>query len=351
MIILSIMRRFLAPALAALALAACAASPAGPRVPLAEKQRGMSFAAAPPRLGTYGTPQSAESLRKLKELGVNWISITPFAFHRGTPELRWGGSNIWETDESLIAVTKQAHALGMKVLLKPHVWSRNEAASETWTDAQWQTFLDAYERFIVHYATLGRDARVDAFSVGNEQKLSTHLEARWRRIIQRVRQVYKGPLTYGANFDELEKVRFWDALDVIGVSAYFPLVDAKTPTRAQLVAAWQPITARLAAMSRQWRKPIVFTEIGYRSADAPAWRQWEMPRDAPVNLAAQRLAYEAFFEAVWPQPWLGGAYFWKWFSYPNHSGPGSNDFEIENKPAEAVVREHYTRASRSSMRR
>lgn len=335
----------------ALVLTACAAAPRVPSVPLAEKQRGMSFAAANPRRGTYGTPQSEASLRKLQTLGVNWISIMPFAFHRGTPELSFGGERTWENDDSLRAVTKQAHALGMKVLLKPHVWSRNEAVAEKWSDAEWETFLASYELFIVHYAKLGRDAGVDALSIGNEQKLATRFDARWRGIIASVRAIYKGPLTYGANFDELDKVRFWDALDAIGVSAYFPLVDAPSPTRAQLSEAWKPIVARLDAMSKQWKKPIVFTELGYRSANGAAWRQWEIPREAPVNLDVQRAAYEAFFATVWPQPWLGGVYFWKWFSFPEHSGPASNDFELENKPAETVVREHYTSAMRSSTRR
>jgi arabinogalactan endo-1,4-beta-galactosidase len=335
-----------------LVLAGCAAA-REPNVPLAEKHRGMSYAAASPRRGTYGTPSSAESLRKLKSLGVNWISIMPFAFHRGTPELSWSSTGSWENDDALRAVTKQAHQLGFKVLLKPHVWSRDEAAISKWSDVEWRRFLAEYEKYAVHHATLARELGIDAFSAGNEQKHSTHLDADWRRIIASVRAIYKGPVTYGANFDELEKVPFWDAVDFIGVSAYFPLVDAKTPSRAQLVAAWKPIVARLDAMATRWKKPVMFTELGYRSSDGAAWRQWEIPRDAAVNLEAQRNAYEAFFEAVWREPWLAGVYFWKWFSYPGHSGSSSNDFELENKPAEEVVRRGYAPASatRSSSRR
>ena len=63
----------------------------------------------------------------------------------------------------------------------------------------------SYEQFITHYATLARDAKIDALCVGNEQKHSTKYEREWRRIIDRVRAIYKGPLTYGANFDEGER--------------------------------------------------------------------------------------------------------------------------------------------------
>lgn len=320
--------------------------------PAAEKQRGMSYACAFSRERDvrYGSPASAAALRDLKELGVNWISIMPFGFHRGTPELHFGGDHVWETDDSLVAVTKQAHELGIKVLLKPHVWGRGELDMRNWTAAQWAAWFASYTRFIEHYAAIARDAKVDAFSIGNEQKIASSHEAEWRAIIKRVRTIYRGPLTYGANFDEVFDVRFWDALDFIGVSAYFPLTADRTPTRDTLVRAWQPIVAKLASLSKRTKRAIVFTEIGYRSADGAAWRQWEIPRDAPANAEAQRAAYEAFFEAVWPQPWLAGAYPWKWFSYPQHAR-SANDYELEGKPAEDVVRRFYSKSASSSARR
>lgn len=95
--------------------------------------------------------------------------------------------------------------------------------------------------------------------------------------------------------------------------------------------------AGLEALSRKYRRSVVFTEIGYRSANGAAWRQWELPLKAPLNLNVQREAYEAFFAAVWPQPWLAGVYPWLWFSSLNHSGPKNNDYQMENKPAADVV--------------
>ena len=282
----------------------------------------------------YGSPSSEAALRRLHALGVSWISIMPFGFQRSEPNVRLGG---YEDDDSLRGATRQAHALGIKVLLKPHVWARDQAAMERWTDEEWRTWFASYEAFITHYATLARDVNMDALSIGNELKHATRFEAEWRRIIERVRAIYKGPVTYGANFDEVERVAFWDALDWIGVSAYFPLVDAPAPTRAERVAAWQPVIAGLEALSRKFDRPVLFTEIGYRSTEGAAWRQWELPRRGPMNVEVQRVAYEAFFEAVWPQPWFAGAYPWKWYSGPEH-----DDYEVEDKPAENVIKAHYT---------
>jgi hypothetical protein len=138
-------------------------------------------------------------------------------------------------------------------------------------------------------------------------------------------------------------VPFWDALDWIGVSGYFPLAPDTTPDRATLVRAWQPILGKLEELAMREQKPVLFTEIGYRSASGAAWRQWEIPRDAAVDLDAQRNAYEAFFETVWPRPWVAGAYPWKWFSYPDHGRVDGNDYDVESKPALEVIRRAYRR--------
>ncbi|HEX6639955.1 MAG TPA: hypothetical protein VF215_02525 [Thermoanaerobaculia bacterium] len=350
------MSRFTAAILvvsATILLAACATR--APEAASIGRQRGMSFAAANPRRGTYGSEASAQSLRKLQELGVDWISLMPFGFHRGDAGLSFGGEHVWETDDSLIATAKQAHALGIRILLKPHVWGRTEQRMESWSEAEWRRWFEDYGRFAEHYATIARDAQMDALCIGNEQKIASTHEAEWRSIIQRVRAIYRGPLTYGANFDEVFEVPFWDALDWIGVSGYFPLTPDASPDRATLVRAWQPIIARLEELSVREKKPVLFTEIGYRSVKGAAWRQWEIPREAAADLDAQRNAYEAFFETVWPRPWVAGAYPWKWFSYPDHGRVDSNDYDLEGKPAEEVIRRAYTSAatsaSRSSMRR
>ena len=262
-----------------LLLASCATR--APEAAPAAKHRGMSFAAASPRRGTYGSEASAQSLRKLKDLGVDWISLMPFGFHRGEPALSFGGEHVWETDASVLAATQQAHALGIKVMLKPHVWGRSEQRMETWTDAQWRAWFDDYGRFAEHYATIARDAKADAFCIGNEQKIASRHEQEWRRIIQRVRAIYQGPLTYGANFDEVFDVPFWDALDWIGVSGYFPLTTDPTPDRATLIRAWQPVLAQLEQLSLREKKPVLFTEIGYRSAKVPPGGNGKSPATPP----------------------------------------------------------------------
>jgi hypothetical protein len=314
------------------------------------KHRGISYAHGlrRPENRGYGSEASAASLGVLEELGVDWISITPFGF-QSTPQdttIRWGPARFSETDDRLVAVTSQARAAGMRVMLKPHIWLRSPnwvGLIEHTDEAAWNAWFVAYREFILHYARLATRAGIDALCIGNELERTTGREREWRELIAAIRETYAGPITYGAGVD-LYDVPFWDALDFIGASAYFPLADSRSPERAALVLAWQPHIVRMRALSARWRKPIVFTELGYRSADYSAWKQWEITRQAPVNLEAQANAYAAFFEAVWPQPWFGGVYWWKWFSFLEDGGPDNNDYTPRGKPAEIVLGRHYAAA-------
>lgn len=311
-----------------------------------EKHRGVAYAHEwrhAERFG-YGTSASAASLRRLKELGVTWIAITPFAF-QATPQdatIHWG-ARVGESDDRLRRVTEQAHVLGIRVMVKPHVWLRPPhwvGLVEPRTEADWGAWFREYGAFVLDYARVARAIGAEALCVGNELRQTTHREQEWRALIRAVRRAYDGPLTYGANGDEVYRVGFWDALDFIGMSAYFPLHEARAPSRAALREAWQPIIDRLAALAARWRRPVLFTELGYRSADFAAWKQWLIPVAAPVNVAAQANAYAAFFEAVWLQPWLAGVYWWKWCSCLE-AGKLEDDYTPRGKPAELVLARYY----------
>ena len=314
-----------------------------------DMQRGVSYAHATGRQRNrgYGSPASAESLHVLQDLGVNWISITPYGFQRAPEDtaIRWGGSRYGETDDRLRAVAAQAQALGIKVMLKPHVWLRPSnwvGMIEHHSEEAWRAWFEAYRELILHYAALAQDAAMDALCIGNEMAETTGREREWRDLIAEIRETFDGTLTYGAHFDEVYDVPFWDALDFIGVSAYYPLASGRAPGRDALAAAWRPVITRLEKLAIKWIKPIVFTELGYRSSDFAPEHPWHVDR-APVNLQVQADAYAAFFEAVWPQPWFGGVYWWKWFSFPDDGGPTDNDFTPRNKTAERVLERYYKR--------
>jgi hypothetical protein len=209
----------------------------------------------------------------------------------------------------------------------------------------WRAWFASYRSFALHYAALAESVGADLYCIGAETRRATagH-EAEWRALIADVRAVYHGPLTYAANwYEEAEEVAFWDALYYIGVQAYYPLADAASPDAATLARGWAEPLATLERLHRRWERPVIFTEVGWKSTEDGVVKPWEWPEArsqllARVSAQAQADAYEAFFREVWPKPWFAGAFVWKWFGrHERAGGAGDADFTPQNKPAEAVM--------------
>ena len=101
----------------------------------------------------------------------------------------------------------------------------------------------------------------------------------------------------------------------------------------------QPHLRSIETMQRDWDRPVLFTEIGYRSIEGAAIEPWNSTVRRSIDLQEQVDAYEALFETFWDQPWFAGLYVWDW--RPRHgSAGGSTDdhFSPQNKPAEDVLR-------------
>jgi len=302
-------------------------------------------------------PVTAQDFQRLVQLRVNWIVQTPFGWQDrfDSPEVRLvtEGRIFWgETDAGLETTTRLARQAGIKTLIKPHVWLRNR---EKWrteigmrNEADWQRWFASYRKLILHYAEFAERTGIEALSVGTElHRTAVEREDDWRRLIKEVRGVYRGQLTYAANwYKEFEEIRFWDALDLIGIQAYFPLTAEHNPSVEQLKAAWEPHLKAIEAVQHRFGKPVVFTEIGYKSTPDAAiepwvWKRPSKERSTPEGLQTQANGYEAFFQAAWSKEWLAGVYWWKWWPRPaTRVGPS---FTPQNKPAEQVLATWYSK--------
>ncbi len=294
-----------------------------------------------PRYGeVWGSQHMTDSLRELKRLGVEWAAIHPYAGVR-----RDGSIRFHPADERgyLARAVEIARAEGVALFWKPHLayWG-----SFAWRgdidfgddEAAWRHFFDGYREFIVDQARFAEHAGVGLFAVGVELERTTSREAEWRRILEAVREVYRGRVTYAANWDALERVPFWDAVDAIGVHAYFPLVEADDPDEATLASAWDGPLARLAELSaRVGGKPVIFAEIGYNRSPDAARRPWEyrMEDTAAARALRSRLIAAAIGRAE-TAPLVEGMFWWKWIPGPDR---WDRDFSMKDPEArEALAR-------------
>lgn len=291
----------------------------------------------------------------LVRANVEWISQTPFGWMQrpGSTDIRIAsqGDVFWgETDAGLAETTKLARAFGIRTLLKPHLWVAGWHDT-VWTGeirmpstSAWKAWFESYRRFILHYAVLAEEHHMEALAVGTElQGATLGHEEEWREIIRQIRKVYHGKLTYAANWDhEFETIGFWDALDFAGVQAYFPLSQESDPSLEALLAGWSGPIKMLDGVAGRIGRPIVFTEVGYKSADRASVEPWRWETTDRANPEQQARCYEAMFRAVWGKPWLEGVYVWKWFPrFDTARSDGDNNFTPQGKPAEQVLSRWY----------
>ena len=307
----------------------------------ANKHKGVCWVGTP-------RPVGQTEFESLKKCGANWISQTPFGWQQnpGSPSLTFepNSQKGWwgESEEGITVTSKLASANGFKVMLKPHLWIR-----ESWpgdiamkSSQDWVSWFDQYERFILYYAALAERTHAEILCIGTELHKTVAHEKEWRKLISDIRQIYKGKLVYAANFnEEFEDVKFWDDLDYIGIQAYFPLSQKERPAVDDLVHAWKKHLSRIEKIQRVYNKPVLFTELGYKSTADSAIEPWRWPVREDVDKVShetQANCYEAFFRAAWNKKWLEGVYFWKW--YPHGSSRNATvDFTPQGKPAEAVL--------------
>lgn len=314
------------------------------------KFRGVSWVA--------GDSVTLEELAQVKKYNVTWIAQTPFGWQKAynQPEIMiYRGNRVYwgERDKGLIHTTQLAKQLGLKTLLKPHIWLMDRGSGK-WvgdvqmqTEEEWQLWFKNYSEFILHYARLAEAQQIEALCIGTELYLpAVKREKDWRKLIGEIREVYKGQLTYAANwYKEYEEIKFWDELDFIGIQAYFPLTQKTEPDVEELRQGWIAHQNTIASLQSKYKKPVVFTEIGYKSTPDAAIEPWQWPdrnwQQMQLSEQTQANAYEAMFQQFWQQPWFGGTFIWKWYPRLRQNRRDHLDFTPQQKPAAEVMGRWY----------
>ena len=232
-------------------------------------------------------------------------------------------------------------------MVKPQIWVwRGEFTGliEMHSEEQWRILEESYSVFILTYAKAAQEIHADILCIGTElEKFVINRPYYWRKLIKEIREIYKGKLTYAANWDEFKRVTFWGEVDFIGIDAYFPLSDKKTPTVAELEIGWKSHKEEIMRIQKQYNKPILFTEFGYRSVDYNAKKPWFVDRlEGNINLEAQVNGLQAIHNQFWKEDWFAGGFAWKWFHKHSEVGGGNNNrFTPQNKPGEETLRKLY----------
>ncbi|WP_202113245.1 glycoside hydrolase family 113 [Paenibacillus sp. MMS18-CY102] len=292
--------------------------------------------------GTWGNDEARQSMARMVErLNVNWTAIT-FAAMQAHPQ----ATNIayqeapTVTDAEVRSMITEAKRHGLKVCLKPVVnctdgtWRAhiNFFDNDVPCEPKWSEWFASYTAFMLHYAAIAEEMGCEMLCIGCEMVQTDRRESEWRALIKKIRAVYSGIVTYNCDKYQESHVQWWDAVDVISSSGYYPIND------------WDQQLDRIEAVVKKHGKPFFFMEAGCPSREGSDHlpNDWGLPGDPDESV--QRRYFETMFDRCNARDWVGGFMLWDWpaLLYAEHAASGNDDYCMFGKEAEAVVRSYYT---------
>lgn len=305
--------------------------------------------------------KAKHSLELLRETGTEWIAlcVDQRVETRRSLEIRYNyNRNV--TDIELIQFIEFAHSLGMKVCLKPMI----NCMDGSWRaeinffddDGSWAKWFYEYGGYIVHMAEVAQYTGCEMLCLGCEMLGMEKQEQRWRELISKVKGAYGGPLTYNTNHGHEMDAAWYDELDYLGTSAYFrmmkngknvpanPMEPVMDLTREDMLLSWQGVKADMEKFHRKFNKPVLFMEIGCRSARGTACQPWDYRMNhLPYDEDEQALFYETCLETFSDTDFFAGFFWWDWSAFVSEDSKRPNDtgFSIYGKKAEKVLRKYY----------
>ena len=295
----------------------------------------------------YDSPGARDEMAALATTGANTVVLVVTAW-QDSPS-----SNLVQVDSTrtpaphaVTAATTWARTLGLQVALKPHVDLMDGSWRGTIDPSDPHAWFASYLDFILPWADLAHAERMSFFVAGTELAGTIGAVDSWRRVVQEIRLRFEGPLVYAASWDEAERVGFWGAVDRVGVDAYWPVAQRTDAGRFELLAGWQPWLARLEILRAKAARPILITEIGYRSVDGAGLKPFRFGNPGVADPQEQADLYWAALQAIAPHEWIAGIVWWNWLA---RGGGGllDTDYTPAGKLAAVELQQAWL-ASRSS---
>lgn len=295
----------------------------------------------------FGSATTRQSLAELAATGANYVTFIVQYYQTNTTSTDIQPGYNTPTDAALTAGIANAHALGLHVDLNFHLDPLTGAWRANINPTDRNTWFANYQQMLVHYATLAQQNGVETLNLGTEMNdvtlNSVHADngSRWVQMIAAVRAVYKGLVTYDANWGEVN-ISFWPQLDFISISAYYTLNPNAPASLSQLEQDWQSWeTKEIAPLANTYHKKVVFGEVGYRSIANAHYDSWNFQRPGPPDQAEQANDYTALFTYWSNRSYFDGVDLWFWQTSPTAGGVNDNGYTPQNKQAEQVMKQWF----------
>lgn len=244
------------------------------------------------------------------------------------------------SDRELKDFIKYAKYLRLNVILKPFI----NCKDGTWRayinffdydvvcEPKWSTWFRNYTEYQLHYAEIAEETGCEMFVAGSEMVMAEHKEMEWRELFRQIRNVYGGLLCYNTDKYQENRVRFWDAVDIISSSGYYPIDSFETQLD------------RIEAVAVRYQKPFFFGEMGCKSSEGSSLlpNEWMAQRD--VALEEQAEYYRDFFQKCRNRDFIAGIGIWDWHNrlYAKERAMRDTGFSIYGKPVCGIIKSEWS---------
>ena len=289
----------------------------------------------------YDQPAAQTSLSNMARTGAKWTALIPTWYMKTKESTTFEVTDQSASDDSVRRTIRAAKALGLGVVLKPHVNCADGTPTALIRPKNEREWFDSYRAFLLHYARMAQEEHVELFVVGTElfSMAGPGRGREWEAMIRDVRAVYSGKLTYAANWYDFMLVPFWGSLDYIGIDGYFPLVGGHNPKI--LALSWKAYLPVIRAVVRAHGKPLLFTEVGISSQKGANRKPWSYRDFGPVDPETQKAYFEAFLNVFSREPSFAGFLQWCWDLNPDAGGPKDKSMTVQGKPALDVLEKYF----------
>lgn len=199
-------------------------------------------------------------------------------------------------------------------------------------EPKWCNWFEAYKAFQCHYAQIAQKMNCEIFIAGCEMVMAERREQEWRSLIADIRSVYRGLVSYNTDKYQEHNVKWWDCVDIISSSGYYPVDD------------WEKQLHRIEKVVKSFNKPFFFAETGCMSVKGSKYvpNDWNM--EGNVDESGQAEWFEAMFKELEKNTWIQGLAIWSWDDILyKENALNKKGYEIYGKKALQVVKEHFAR--------
>lgn len=272
---------------------------------------------------------------QVEKCKVNTITFSFAALqeHCYSTEIDYKGEQMPKLEE-LSYLIKYAKSKSLKTIVKPMLNVKDGYwrayirffDEDVPCEPKWSEWFKSYFDYLLYYGEFCEANDVDIMIIGCELVGTDHRESEWRELIKRLRKVYKGKLTYNCDKYQEGNVKWWDDLDYISSSGYYP----KGTIKKEL--------ERIEKVVNKYNKPFFFAECGCPSTLGASKNpnDWTVVIGGTSSEEEQYEYYKEFLEETSKKEFVKGFCFWDWpMDAPsNPSKKLTGDYNIKFKKAE-----------------